>query len=170
MNISEAAVRSGVPAKTIRYYESVGLIAAAPRAGNGYRDYADPDVETLRFIARARSLGFAVDAVSELLALYRDKRRASADVKAITERHIFAIERKIAELGSLRLTLKHLADHCHGDDRPECPILAQLERGYAGTLTDTELMRLLRRFRHADAEVPRGPPTGGRWRRAKGRG
>ncbi len=124
MNIGEAAARAGMGAKTIRYYESVGLIAAAPRGGNGYRDYGMAEVQTLRFIHRARSLGFSVADIAGLLALYRDKKRASHDVKSMAERHIAEIERKIAELRTMQETLLDLAHRCHGDARPDCPILA----------------------------------------------
>ncbi|MGE5506373.1 MAG: Cu(I)-responsive transcriptional regulator [Actinomycetota bacterium] len=126
MNIGEAARRSGVPAKTIRYYETVGLIPPAGRTGSGYRDYSANEVETLRFIQRARSLGFSVKDVADLLALWRDRSRASADVKAIALGHVAAIERKIAELESIRRTLLDLTCRCHGDNHPDCPILEEL--------------------------------------------
>jgi Cu(I)-responsive transcriptional regulator len=126
MNIGNVARESGVPAKTIRYYESIGLIPEARRSENGYRHYGDTDVEVLRFIQRARRLGFSVNDVADLLALWRDKDRASADVKALAQRHVEEMERRIAELDALRRTLVDLAEHCHGDDRPECPILDDL--------------------------------------------
>jgi Cu(I)-responsive transcriptional regulator len=126
MNIGEVARRSGVPAKTIRYYEEVGLLKPAARAANGYRDYGRDDVERLRFVARARGLGFSVEECGELLALYQDKTRASADVKALALDHIARIEAKIAELEGMRATLIDLSHRCHGDDRPDCPILADL--------------------------------------------
>ena len=126
MNIGEAAEVSGVPAKTIRYYESIGLIRPANRAANGYRHYGDIDVQTLRFVNRARGLGFSVKDVSELLALYRDKSRRSSDVKRIALANIAHIDRKIAELQSMRATLTDLTHKCHGDHRPDCPILADL--------------------------------------------
>lgn len=126
MNIGNVARESGVPAKTIRYYESIGLIPEARRFENGYRHYGDTDVEVLRFIQRARRLGFSVNDVADLLALWRDKDRASADVKALAQRHVEEMERRIAELDALRRTLVDLAEHCHGDDRPECPILDDL--------------------------------------------
>ncbi|HJP22737.1 MAG: Cu(I)-responsive transcriptional regulator [Alphaproteobacteria bacterium] len=129
MNIGRAAERSGVTPKTIRYYEQIGLVAPAERRANGYRAYSGHEVETLRFINRARSLGFAVPEIAELLELYRDRGRASADVKAIALARIDDIERKIAELGSLRDTLRQLSDRCHGDQRPECPILDDLADG-----------------------------------------
>lgn len=126
MNIGSAAKRSGVTAKTIRYYESIGLIPAATRADNGYRDYGANDVETLRFIKRARSLGFSVDDVGSLLSLWHDTSRASGDVKAVALKHIEQVEVRIRELESIRDTLKHLTTCCHGDNRPDCPILEGL--------------------------------------------
>lgn len=126
MNIGTAAGKSGVPAKTIRYYESIGLIPPATRAENGYRHYTDVDVATLRFIQRARKLGFPVKDVGNLLELWRDKTRSSASVKRVALNHIGEIEKRIAELDSIRRTLVHLTDRCHGDDRPECPILDDL--------------------------------------------
>ncbi len=126
MNIGEAANRSGVPAKTIRYYESIRLIAPAERTAAGYRVYSDADVQTLRFIARARGLGFSVADCANLLALWQDKSRASADVKALARQQVDKIEAKIAELESMRETLDDLMERCHGDARPDCPILSDL--------------------------------------------
>ncbi len=126
MNIGQAAELSGITPKTIRYYESIGLIAAAPRTDGGYRSYGDNDVAFLRLIQRARGLGFSVADVDNLLALYHDKDRASADVKALAGRHVEAIDRKIAELQAIRATLGHLMEKCHGDERPDCPILDDL--------------------------------------------
>jgi MerR family transcriptional regulator, copper efflux regulator len=126
MNIGEAAARSGVPAKTIRYYEDIALIDSADRSANGYRAYSDDDVHTLRFIARARSLGFTVAQCRDLLALYRDRERSSADVKAIAESHMNEIDEKIAGLQAMRETLAVLTRKCHGDDRPDCPIIEEL--------------------------------------------
>lgn len=126
MNIGQAADRSGVPAKTIRYYESIGLIPEAGRTASGYRAYGRKDVETLRFVQRARSLGFSVRDVGNLLALWRDRSRASAEVKRVAMDHIGEIERKIAELEAMRRTLLELTQRCHGDDRPDCPILEEL--------------------------------------------
>lgn len=123
MNISAVAEQSNVPAKTIRYYESIGLISAPPRSEGGYRVYSGRDVETLRFIQRARSLGFSVKDVGDLLALWHDRSRASAEVKAVAERHVEEIERKISDLEGMRSTLLDLVTRCHGDDRPDCPIL-----------------------------------------------
>lgn len=129
MNIGAAARQSGVPAKTIRYYESVGLIEQADRTASGYRVYSRHDVETLRFVQRARSLGFSVEEVGNLLALWRDRSRSSAEVKALATHRVTEIDRKMAELAEMRETLTHLMEGCHGDSRPECPILL----GLAGT-------------------------------------
>jgi MerR family copper efflux transcriptional regulator len=126
MNIGEAAARTGVPAKTIRYYEDVGLIETARRSDNGYRAYSETDVHILRFVQRARSLGFSMHDCRQLLALWRDPHRASADVKAVAQRRVAEIDRKLAELAAMRATLVDLAEHCHGDERPECPILDDL--------------------------------------------
>lgn len=126
MQIGTVAGKSGVPAKTIRYYESVGLIAQAGRSAAGYRVYDERDVETLRFIQRARGLGFPVAEVGNLLALWHDKDRHSAEVKALARNHVQEIDRKVAELLGMRETLAHLIERCHGDDRPDCPILADL--------------------------------------------
>jgi MerR family transcriptional regulator, copper efflux regulator len=122
MNIGDASERSGLPAKTIRYYEDIGLLKPG-RSGNGYRDYSTADVHRLKFLQRSRSLGFSVEECRQLLSLYGDSHRESADVKAIAEVKLVEIDRKIAELIGLRETLRHLVDHCHGDERPECPIL-----------------------------------------------
>ena len=127
MNIGKAAAASGVSAKMIRYYESIDLLAAARRTEAGYRFYTDEDVHVLRFIRRARDLGFSLADIAELLALWRDQRRASADVKRIALEHVVALERKIAELQGMAITLRTLAAHCHGDARPDCPILTDLD-------------------------------------------
>jgi MerR family copper efflux transcriptional regulator len=126
MNIGTAARQSGVPAKTIRYYESVGLIDAAERTAAGYRVYSPRDVETLRFVQRGRSLGFSVEEVGSLLALWRDRERSSSEVKAMARHRVADIDRKIAELTEMRATLTHLMQRCHGDERPDCPILQGL--------------------------------------------
>lgn len=132
MNIGEAASESGVTAKTIRYYESIGLIPPAIRAENGYRNYSVSEIQTLKFIQHARRLGFSVKDVGGLLALWGDKSRASADVKALALKHISDVEKRIAELESIRNTLIDLTDRCHGDDRPDCPILEDLAAGPDG--------------------------------------
>ena len=131
MNIGEASALSGLPAKTIRYYEEIGLVRPAHRAANGYRDYGESDVRALTFLQRARSLGFSVRECRDLLALYRDRHRASADVKAVALRRVGDIDRKIAELQAMRGALVDLAERCHGDDRPECPIIDDLAGGGA---------------------------------------
>ncbi|WP_019141003.1 Cu(I)-responsive transcriptional regulator [Noviherbaspirillum massiliense] len=127
MNIGEAASASGVTAKMIRYYESIGLISQTRRTEAGYRTYGDKDVHRLRFIKRARSLGFSLDQIKDLLSLWQDPERASADVKAIAQSHVADLERRIAELTEMRNTLDHLARACAGDNRPDCPILHGLE-------------------------------------------
>lgn len=126
MNIGEAAERSGVSAKMIRYYEEIGLLAPAGRTGSGYRVYRPEDVHTLRFVRRARDLGFSVAEIAELLALWRNRERASADVKRLALEKISELEAKIAELGAMAGTLRHLAENCHGDGRPDCPIIEEL--------------------------------------------
>ncbi|MBK9080648.1 MAG: Cu(I)-responsive transcriptional regulator [Rhizobiales bacterium] len=126
MNIGQAARASGVSAKMIRYYESVGLIAAPGRTQANYRVYDAADVHALRFVRRARSLGFSLAETQTLLGLWRDRARASADVKAVATQHVRDLEAKIAELQAMARTLKHLAEHCHGDGRPDCPILDDL--------------------------------------------
>ncbi|MEX4010039.1 Cu(I)-responsive transcriptional regulator [Neoaquamicrobium sediminum] len=126
MNIGQAAKASGVSAKMIRYYETTGLIAKAYRTDAGYRNYEDQDVHTLRFIRRARDLGFTVEQIGGLLTLWQDRSRASADVKALALSHIAELKAKIIELEAMTRTLEHLADHCVGDDRPECPIIEDL--------------------------------------------
>ena len=126
MNIGRASELSGIPSKTIRYYESIGLLPLPARTGSGYRDYSAPEIEIMRFIQRARHLGFPIKDVCELLDLWNDTDRNSAQVKSLTKRHIDEIEEKIAELESMRNTLVTLADKCNGDDRPDCPILQDL--------------------------------------------
>jgi len=122
MNIGTASEKSGLPAKTIRYYEDIGLLSPG-RSGNGYRDYSLDDVHRLRFLQRSRGLGFSVEECRQLLSLYGDRHRESAEVKAIAEGKLAEIDRKIAELRELRAVLGHLVDACHGDHRPDCPIL-----------------------------------------------
>lgn len=129
MNIGEAARRSGVTAKMIRYYEQTGLIPEVARTDAGYRSYGDDDVHRLRFIRRARDMGFTVEEISELLALWQDDGRQSAQVKALALGHIETLRHKIAELEAMANTLQALADGCSGDHRPDCPILADLEAG-----------------------------------------
>ena len=126
MNIGQAAKAADVSAKMIRYYEAIDLIPAAGRTESGYRVYSTSDVHTLRFIKRARNLGFSLEQIAELLELWRNQKRASAGVKRIARSHIEELEGKIVELQSMVETLQHLVRHCHGDDRPDCPILDDL--------------------------------------------
>jgi MerR family copper efflux transcriptional regulator len=126
MNISEASERSGVSAKMIRYYESIRLLQPAARRDNGYRDYGDGDVSVLQFIRRTRDLGFSLDEVGALLALWRDRKRPSREVKRLAEAHIDDLERRIKEMRAVLKTLRDLAQHCHGDERSDCPILDDL--------------------------------------------
>jgi len=129
LTIGEAAERSGLPAKTIRFYEEIGLVRPARRRDNGYRVFGEADLHMLRFVERARRLGFAVEDCRQLLALYRDRDRTSAEVKALTEQRIAEIDGKIEELVAMRRTLADLAARCHGDNRPDCPILDDLAQG-----------------------------------------
>ncbi|WP_420549824.1 Cu(I)-responsive transcriptional regulator [Curvivirga sp.] len=126
MIIGEAAKLSGMSAKTIRYYEDIGLVTPTRDPQSGYRDYSENDVHVLKFLHRARDLGFSVKQCRELLSLYEDRDRASSDVKAIAKSHLEDIRRKIEELQEMENTLKHLVSCCHGDDRPDCPILSGL--------------------------------------------
>lgn len=129
MNIGQAAKHSGLSAKMIRYYESIGLLRPVGRSASGYRTYGPDDLHRLGFIRRARDLGFSLEEVGRLLSLWQDRQRASADVKALASAHVQELDRKIAELSELRNTLQSLVEHCHGDARPDCPILSELESG-----------------------------------------
>jgi MerR family copper efflux transcriptional regulator len=126
LNIGEAAKASGVSAKMIRHYESIGLLPRAQRSNGNYRLYGPQEVHNLRFIHRARSLGFPLETIRELLALWRNRQRSSASVKKLAMTHVATLEAKIAEMQAMAATLKHLAHHCHGDNRPDCPILENL--------------------------------------------
>lgn len=126
MTIGEAARASGVSAKMIRYYEGIGLIGFATRSEANYRVYSSADVQTLKFIRRARSLGFSVEEMGQLLELWRNRARSSGDVKRLALRHVEMLEARVAEMQVMAATLRHLAQHCHGDARPECPILEEL--------------------------------------------
>ncbi len=123
MNIGEAAKKSGLTPKMIRYYESIELLRPAGRSASGYRHYNENDLHTLAFIRRSRDLGFSLDEVGKLLTLWQDRQRASADVKALAAQHVRELNRKIEELSTLRDTLQDLVEHCQGDHRPDCPIL-----------------------------------------------
>lgn len=129
MNIGQAAKRTGLSAKMIRYYESIGLLKPASRSDSGYRLYQQDDLHALAFIKRSRDLGFSLEEVAKLLTLWQDRQRASADVKALANEHIAELNRRIDELVSLRDTLSELVAHCQGDDRPDCPILKDLAAG-----------------------------------------
>ena len=126
MNIGIAAQESGVSAKMIRHYESIGLMAKARRTDGGYRVYDTNDIHTLQFIRRARDLGFSMKQIQQLLGLWRNRRRASSDVRRVAQQHIAELQEKIEKLESMRRALQQLVDHCHGDHRPECPILHDL--------------------------------------------
>lgn len=131
LNIGRAAEASGVSAKMIRHYEEQGFIAKASRTAAGYRVYREPDVHVLRFIRRSRDLGFSLKEIKVLLGLWDNRRRASADVKRLAMKHVEELDAKIAEMQAMRRSLVELAKHCHGDHRPECPILDDL----AGSVT-----------------------------------
>jgi Cu(I)-responsive transcriptional regulator len=126
VNISQAAETSGVSAKMIRYYESVGLIKAAARRANGYRDYAETDVAMLQFVRRTRDLGFSLDEVRALLALWCDRGRSSREVRRFAAKHLADLEARMAEMRAVSRTLRKLVETCRGDDRPDCPILDDL--------------------------------------------
>jgi MerR family copper efflux transcriptional regulator len=129
MNIGALYKETGIAAKTIRYYESVGLIAPPPRSRGNYRVYDERDLATLRFVQRARNLGFSVKEVGDLVALWQDRQRASADVRSLARAHLGEIERKLKELEAMRATLDHLIKRCHGNKRPDCPIIDELAMG-----------------------------------------
>ncbi len=137
MNIGEASRQAGLPAKTIRYYEDIDLIKPA-RLENGYREYSQQDIHCLRFLQRARGLGFAIEECRTLLSLYNDKDRASADVKSIAVRKIEQLDAKLLELASLRKTLISLVESCHGDDRPDCPIMNDLSGSHGSSARSVE--------------------------------
>ena len=126
MNIGQAAKASGVSAKMIRHYESVGLFPQAARTDSGYRQYTDKEVHTLRFIRQSRELGFSIEQIRELLGLWQNRRRSSRQVKALAQAHIHELEQKLEELRAMKATLEHLVHCCHGDERPDCPIIDKL--------------------------------------------
>jgi Cu(I)-responsive transcriptional regulator len=126
LNIGDAAAAAGVSAKMIRHYEDIGLIPKARRTYSGYRMYSDKEVHVLRFIRQGRSLGFSIKQIGELLGLWQNNRRASSTVKKLALEHVRELEEKIREMHAMKATLERLATHCHGDDRPECPILDEL--------------------------------------------
>ena len=138
MNIGQAAKESGVSAKMIRYYEQIGLIPKAVRSGSGYRNYTEADVHTLGFIRRARDLGFSIEQILQLLALWRNRERTSADVKAVALEHVRSLKAKSQELQAMARTLEHLAEHCEGDYRPHCPIIDNLSAGQSRSSAATK--------------------------------
>ena len=129
MNIGQASKATGVTAKMIRYYDEIGLVRPASRTDSNYREYDDREVNELRFIRRARSLGFSMPEITQLLSLWRDRERPSREVKAIAEKHVNELDARIAEMQTMADTLRHLSHCCAGDDRPDCPILADLTGG-----------------------------------------
>lgn len=159
MNIGQASEFSGVSAKMIRYYEQVGLIPKASRSDAGYRPYSSPEAHTLRFIRRSRDLGFSVEQISELLISWRDRDRASAHVKEMAVAHVAGLRTKIAELQAMAQTLEHLSDHCHGNDHPDCPILADLAEQ-----TDREIAEPRLQTRHKTPRFGVDTPASSRHR------
>ncbi|MBJ7411853.1 MAG: Cu(I)-responsive transcriptional regulator [Phenylobacterium sp.] len=133
MNIGQASKASGVSAKMIRYYDETGIVRPANRTEANYREYGERELNELRFIKRARSLGFSMEEITLLLSLWRDRQRPSRDVKAIADRHVADLDARIAEMQAMADTLRHLSHCCAGDDRPDCPILADLTQGAAPT-------------------------------------
>jgi Cu(I)-responsive transcriptional regulator len=132
VNIGAAARLSGVSAKMIRHYEGLGLLRAVARSDSGYRQYSEAEVHTLRFIKRARDLGFSMEEIGELVSLWQNRRRASANVRRVAQKHADELAQRIAAMQEMQRTLQHLIHCCHGDERPECPILEDLAGG-AGT-------------------------------------
>jgi MerR family transcriptional regulator, copper efflux regulator len=131
VNIGTAAQLSGLSAKMIRHYESLGLLPRITRSDSGYRQYSEADVHTLRFIQRARELGFSMVAIGELVALWQNRRRTSANVKRVAQKHLDELSARIAALESMQQTVKQLLQHCHGDERPDCPILQDLAEAHS---------------------------------------
>ena len=129
MNIGQASKASGVTTKMIRYYDEIGLVRPSARTDSNYREYGERELNELRFIRRARSLGFSMAEITQLLSLWRDRERPSREVKAIAERHLAGLDARIAEMQAMAETLRHLSHCCAGDDRPDCPILADLTAG-----------------------------------------
>jgi len=133
MNIGEAARRAGINAKRVRHYETIGLLPKAARSNANYRSYSETDVHTLRFIRQARDLGFAIEDIRALLGLWRNRRRPSREVRKLVERHASELRTRIVDLEAILGSLEHLAHHCHGDERPDCPILDNLSGDHPGT-------------------------------------
>ncbi len=133
LNIGQASLRSGVSAKMIRHYEDVGLLPAARRTEAGYRQYSEADVQTLRFIRHSRDLGFSLAEIGQLVSLWQDQQRPSRQVKALAQAHLDELDRKLEELQAMKAALQHLVQSCHGNDRPDCPILEGLSGVSTGT-------------------------------------
>lgn len=131
MNIGDAARAAGMSAKMVRHYESLGLFAAPPRTDAGYRVYGPREVHLLRFIRHSRDLGFSLEQIRTLLSLWQDRDRPSREVRALAQAHLAELDAKLAELNAMKATLQALVTSCHGDDRPDCPILSTLEAGTA---------------------------------------
>lgn len=148
LNIGAASQASGVSAKMIRHYEQIGLIPAAARSAGGYRTYSERDVHTLRFIHQARNLGFSIRQIAELLGLWHDQMRPSSKVKALAIKHIAALDARIDELEAMKRTLSTLVAHCHGDDRPDCPIL----EGLAASKSECQHAQVTEKDRYLRAE------------------
>ena len=155
MNIGEAAKASGVSAKMIRHYEQVGLLPAAARTDAGYRQYDGSDVHTLRFIRQSRDLGFSIPEIGELVGLWQNRRRPSRQVKALAEAHIKELDQKAQELLAMKATLQHLVQYCHGDDRPECPILEKLAGGAPAAAADAMVPVVARKGKLGAARAPK---------------
>lgn len=171
MNIGEAADVSGVSVKMIRHYEGIGLLPAAMRSGSGYRVYRPEDIHTLRFVRNARDLGFSLDEIGELLALWRDRSRASAEVKRLAEAHVVAIESKIRTMQAMVQTLRKLGAACHGDHHPDCPILDELSTGRRTPVQKSDQGATAHAARSARAKTlgePRGVLTKPQTRRVVG--
>ena len=160
MNIGQAARHSGLSAKMIRYYESIGLLRPAGRSDSGYRRYGEQDLHVLAFIKRSRDLGFSLEQIRELLDLWQNRKRSSRQVKSLAEAHIAELDAKLAELQSMRAALAHLVHGCHGDDRPDCPIIDTLEATgpvLAGAPADHSRGAVAQRQRAASSRT--GPRT-----------
>jgi len=161
VSIGQAAARTGVSAKMIRHYESLGLLPVVPRTDSGYRQYDDRVLHTLRFIRRARDLGFGLDEIEHLLALWADHGRASASVKALAARQVDELQQRIERMQAMQRTLRHLVSACHGDQRPDCPILDDLA-GEGAALTSSAAAPGGRSKARRASRNPRPRPTRGR--------
>lgn len=141
LNISQAAQASGISAKMIRHYEAIGLLPQAVRGQSGYRNFRDADVHRLMFVRRARDVGFPAAAIKALLSLWQDPHRPAREVRRLAQDHLRELEARMAELQAIAGTLSHLIEHCHGDERPECPILEAFEQHHSAAMPKTRKMR-----------------------------